>query len=193
MGSSFSTFFVNKFIITDYLGSDTIGYMNAISTSTAVLVQPVWGVMGAWRYGKLFGMIVGAGAFTAFSATVLAYEPSQLGTWSSLVPLFMCYGGAVGTWEGVNKSVYADVFAGYPDRILASFSQIHMSNGIASTIGYFSFPHMEKLQMTALCIAVVSTGLLCHIVAVRVLPAPAPTADAELDSSSERTPLLGTP
>ena len=75
------------------------------------------------------------------------FTDEQLGTWSMIVPFLIIYGIGRGTWENTNKAVIADFYLQQPDISTTAFAAISFANGLAGSIGYFTFTDMSRYEI----------------------------------------------
>ena len=146
--SSFVPYYVLGTVIagSDSLGATYVGLLSAI----IVLTGASMAIPSAWlanKLGKSFVMVVG-GSCLAFSGFIFfVLSDKTLGTWGVIIPFLVIYGMGRGTWENTNKAVVADFFAETPDLSTSAFAAISFSNGLAGSIGYFTFGFMTRLEM----------------------------------------------
>jgi len=65
-------------------------------------------------------------------------------------------------YEGTNKALYADYFAGDAP---AAFSNIVLANGLASAISYFTFPSLDKDTISSIALVCACVTVVCYILA----------------------------
>lgn len=109
------------------------------------------------RFGKPPVMLAGLSAFGGLSVLCLSLELPVLSQIGPLVACFLLQGIGRACYEGTNKALYADFFADDTD---AAFANIVLANGLASSIGFFTFPEMDRVgiastSLAASCVAVV--------------------------------------
>jgi len=158
--SSFVPYYVFGTVIanSDELGSTWVGLLSAVIvlTGSAMALPSAW---AANKFGKPLVMSLG-GLCLAFTGFVFfMFTDEQLGTWKYIVPLLAIYGMGRGTWENTNKAVVADIYTDTPELSTAAFAAISFSNGLAGSIGYFTFAAATRLTMAGL-VMVTSLGTL---------------------------------
>lgn len=56
----------------------------------------------------------------------------------------------------------ADLFSDKPELSTAAFSAISFSNGLAGSIGYFSFPYSSRITMASIVTFSALIAILCY-------------------------------
>ena len=106
-------------------------------------------------------------------ALCLAAPAATISAWPALVSCYLLQGVGRACYEGVNKALYADLFAADAP---AAFSNIVLANGVASAAAYFIFPEVSHegqaaaaLAVSALAIVTFSVAAASHARGSRVL------------------------
>jgi len=162
----FAAAYLNSYVAADIvsaaggIGGDNVAFLAAILVATAAAVNPLFARFGKTTSGKVGMVALGALCFAvfvlAFAVQSRADQIHTIGSsWSALVLLYMLYGAGRGAWEGVFKAFVADVF---PDAKEAAFANVQLQSGLASTIGFFLFPVLDRMPdgMTVLAVIAVS-------------------------------------
>ena len=132
------------------------GCLSALVALVAASLQYPFKAASA-RFGKPPVMLLGLSAFGGLGALCLVLDNTALSAYFPLVACFVLQGVGRACYEGTNKALYADFFAADTE---AAFANIVLANGLASAIGFFTFPEMKRTAMasaslSAACVAVV--------------------------------------
>lgn len=146
--SSFVPYYVFGTVIadSDNLGGTWVGLLSAIIVLTGASMS----MPSSWlanKFGKSFVMTVGGICLSFAGFAFFVFTDEQLGTWSMIVPFLIIYGIGRGTWENTNKAVIADFYLQQPDISTTAFAAISFANGLAGSIGYFTFTDMNRYEI----------------------------------------------
>jgi len=165
--SSFVPYYVFGTLVPESLGTTYVGLLSAV----IVLTGAAMAIPSSWlanAIGKQFVMIAGGLCLTLTGFIFFVVSNETLGTWAAIVPFLMVYGMGRGTWENTNKAVIADFFTETPDLSTAAFAAISFSNGLAGSIGYYSFPSMTRNEMAGLVMISSAVAIVAYVIAARI-------------------------
>lgn len=128
-------------------GSSAIGVLTAVLSGVATLISLPLSYLSP-RIGRTPIILLGAVVFLFEVVVLYGLTVEEVGHWPVLVCLFSAHGVGRAVWEGPNRALIADYF---PDDREGAFANIIMQNGVASTVGYFLFPHLSAKPMLVIC------------------------------------------
>ena len=91
-----------------------------------------------------------------------AAPAATISAWPALVSCYLLQGVGRACYEGVNKALYADLFAADAP---AAFSNIVLANGVASAAAYFIFPEVSHEGQAAAALAASALAIVTFSVA----------------------------
>ena len=137
------------------------GLLSALVALVAAALQAPFRYI-AGKVGKPVVMLLGLFAFAALGTLCLAAPAATISAWPALVSCYLLQGVGRACYEGVNKALYADLFAADAP---AAFSNIVLANGVASAAAYFIFPEVSHEGQAAAALAVSALAILTFSVA----------------------------
>lgn len=148
--------YVNSEIISHYLGTDSLGYLEAFSYLIAIIVAyPYAYIANNIDNGRDLVIQFGSTAFLLTGLFVLVLNPDTLGTYGVMFSLKGLYGLGRGVFEGSCRAVYASMFTG--EDLSTAFSGQTLAAGFSGGLCFFIF---VNLMRTTIGIIVVVNGVL---------------------------------
>jgi len=148
--------YVNSEIISHYLGTDSLGYLEAFSYLIAIIVAyPYAYIANNIDNGRDLVIQFGSTAFLLTGLFVLVLNPDTLGTYGVMFLLKGLYGLGRGVFEGSCRAVYASMFTG--EDLSTAFSGQTLAAGFSGGLCFFIFIYLMR---TTIGIIVVVNGVL---------------------------------
>jgi len=148
--------YVNSKIISQYLGTDSLGYLEAFSYFVAILVAyPYAYISNNVENGRDMVIQFGSMAFLLTGLFVAVLHPDTLGTYAAMFALKGLYGLGRGVFEGSCRAVYAAMFTG--EDLSTAFSGQTLAAGFSGGICFFVF---VSLMRSTIGWIVVSNGVI---------------------------------
>jgi hypothetical protein len=164
--SGMTLFYVNRMIITKYLGDGYIGVFTSVAIiSAAILTWPQAVIGYRYKYGKQFIMILGILFFFINSSTVFIFPDSLIGNWPALSAYYVIRGAGRSVWETTNKAVIADYFV-TPIHRQCAFAAVYFTSGLAGAFGYLAYLSMNKSSISGLNTVVSIIAMICYCILI---------------------------
>lgn len=119
--------------------------------------------LAANAFGKMPVMLVGLSAFAGLGTLCFVLDGDQLAHHVPLVSCYLLHAVGRACFEGTNKALYADFFAGGDES--AAFSNIVIANGLASAIAFFTYPELPRKTEATVVILAAAVAVVCYLTA----------------------------
>jgi len=163
--SSFLNFYVNGTIVKDSVGKSNIGFFGATVGGVAAISSIVFSWL-AKKYGKGPFLILGQICFLCEAVFCLIFTNDQLGDWFPLFCIYTLHGLGRSTFEATMRATFADIWDDSDIQPYA-FANIIISNGGASALCFFIFPHIPGNAEATVGVIGASLGIAGYLMARR--------------------------
>ena len=159
--AGFFGYYINAFIVADYVGDGYIGFFTGIATFSAVILSiPYARIANRARYGPWIIMLFGAVCFTFAGLPLLIASNQQISSWYFLVIYYVIHGAARGAWESTNKAIVTEIFQSEKNRTIA-FASIYFTSGLAGAFGFLFNQYMSRTALASVNTILPLIALIC--------------------------------
>ncbi len=152
--------------VVHFTGRDNYaGALTAIPAGVAALMSLVLGKVGQVT-GKGPILIGGALSFAAMSAIFVARPAVDGWGWGALVTVYALMGIGRSTFESTLRATFADFFSKDTE---GAFANIILQSGLASSVAFFVFPHLQCSTPSDYCIEYKNNGGLHNVLALELV------------------------
>lgn len=153
--------YVNGVIVKDQIGEGYIGLLAGITTLSAALLAPVFGMVSAQvEDGSYLLMIMGAVCFAAGGVMLITLSAEQIAYWPVIITYYVVLGVGRGVWENTNKAMVS-IFFPVDEQRDAAYAAIYFSSGLAGALGFIFFQFLTKRSIAVINMSISLIALVC--------------------------------